>query len=857
MLVLKKVKKQWKLFPIGSPKDALNSKRVPEFVGTIKFRENNSKLSINKVIVEYRDDSINEKLMAPQDVIKLLRSQAVFLVTKDEKVENFLKSLNIKVRHTRICDFCVYDGEITIVNSQYSYDYNNHTICKDCAYDLIRNEIKVRGFDEKIFRNLKDRLDKTADLNRVLEILSPHFNPFKNEDLTLFDKIVSKSKIKLPTVEVEKLKIPKNLKKVLIENGNKKLLPVQILALNEGLLKGQDQLVVSSTGSGKTLVGELAGVLKALNGGKFLFLTPLVALANQKYREFKRKYGKLGLNIGIRVGKNRIMGKESFKIHDSDIKNTDILIATYESVDYILRTGDFKSLDNLGVVVIDEIHMIDDEDRGARLNGLIKRIKTNFPKSQIIGLSATVKNPDFLASKFNMKLVDYPYRPVPLERHLIYTRNESNKRYIIEKLVKREFNKKSSKGYKGQTIIFTNSRRKTHQIANYLQNKKINAAAYHAGLSYYKKEKIEKDFDKCKISAVVTTAALAAGVDFPASQVIFDSLTMGNKWITNNEFSQMIGRAGRPSYHDKGIIYLLPQINNDFEGESEESMALQLLESDVENIYIEYDEDSSYDQILADISSKTIKNTKKLYKYYENIDLPIDLKIAINEMDHLGLIAKKENNKLAITNYGKAVSTSFLTIHNAEYIKRSIKDKDYLKKFYLYKNKKNYNKLMAKIITIALNLELFNNAYLSAAIHNQISNKLKIKFSTNLFAESTLDIISSGHTIEKLDSKFQEALIKIQKDFLQCDCREKPFCQCLQQQISYLIVNERLKGKDPNQISNKLFKKYQIQTYTGDIFTWLDSYVKNLDAIGKIANAFNYKKISKKASNIVKKIENG
>ena len=109
----------------------------------------------------------------------------------------------------------------------------------------------------------------------------------------------------------------------------------------------------------------------------------------------------------------------------------------------------------------------------------------------------------------------------------------------MQKLAKKEFNTKSKKGYRGQTIIFTNSRRKTHKIANFLQNKKVNAAAYHAGLSYYKKEKIEKDFDRGKISVVVTTAALAAGVDFPASQVIFDSLVMGNKWISPNEFSQI------------------------------------------------------------------------------------------------------------------------------------------------------------------------------------------------------------------------------------------------------------------------------------------------------------------------------
>ncbi len=150
--------------------------------------------------------------------------------------------------------------------------------------------------------------------------------------------------------------------------------------------------------------------------------------------------------------------------------------------------GNFKSLSKLGVVLIDEIHMIDDEDRGTRLNGLIKRLKKLYPQTQIIGLSATVKNPQFLADEFNMKLVQYDNRPVPLERHLVYIRNESQKRHLIRKLVQKEFNTKSKKGFRGQTIIFTNSRRKTHQIANYLQDKKVKVAAYHAGLSYYKKK---------------------------------------------------------------------------------------------------------------------------------------------------------------------------------------------------------------------------------------------------------------------------------------------------------------------------------------------------------------------------------
>ena len=862
MLVLKKIKKQWRLYPIGSPKGALNHKREPEFVGNIKFLDDGESLSISRFVADYnfKDNStLNEKLIPPGEVTKLLRSQAVFLATPDKKVENFLKSLNIKVRRTQVCDFCAYEGNITIVNSSYSYKYNNQLICKDCAHDTIKEEIKLQGFDKKIFRNLKKTLEKTESLEKTLSVLNPHFDPLKNRDLTLFDK-TRKSKHIIPPVDMKRLKIPMEFKDVLLNSGNTKLLPVQYLAIKEGLLKGEDLLVVSATGSGKTLVGELAGITQALEGKKFVFLTPLVALANQKYRDFKKKYSKLGLKVSIKVGRNRVKAKGELNLPDSDVSKSDIVVATYEGIDYLLRNGNSNSLSNLGVVLIDEIHMIDDEDRGTRLNGLIKRIKHLYPKTQIIGLSATVKNPEFLAEEFNMKLVEYSQRPVPLERHLVYVRNESQKRHIMQKLVKKEFNTKSKKGFRGQTIIFTNSRRKTHQIANYLSNKRISAQSDHAGLSYYNNENIEKDTAKGKISCVVTTAALAAGVDFPASQVIFDSLIMGNKWINPNEFSQMLGRAGRPSYHDRGIVYLLPEVGNDFEGESEESMALDLLESNSDDVYIEYDEESAYEQILADISSTSIKSMDELNKFYKTIDVPISIKIAVDEMEDLGLI-NRVSNKLEVTKYGRAASVSFLSVDEAEFIKNTLNDRNYLKRYVglspMYKKKDKFDKLKVLILAMAMDLEMFENAYLSSVIHNQIANALKIKFSTRLFAESTLDIISSGEAIDKVDNKFQDALIAIQSDFLQCRCQDRPFCSCLQRGISELIVHERLKGKDPQDISTKLFRKYQVQVYPGDIFSWLDNFVKNLDDIKRIAKAYNKNNIVKKTNYLIKKIENG
>ena len=1119
MIVLNKKKKSWEMYPIGSPKGALNTKRKPEFVGVLKFKEDEEEgsISIKRFVIK---DEKEDKLYPPSKAINLLRSQAVFLADKDDKLESFLKQNNIKVRFTNICQHCSFEGEVTIINSDFSYRYHDQLICKTCAENTIKRELQLRGYDKKVFRNFKRILDKTGSLDDVLEMLSPRFDPLAHTDLTLFDR-VKVHDTKIPKIAMKRLKIPEEFKKVIIQEKNQYLLPVQYLAIREGLLKDENMLVVSATGSGKTLVGELAGVPKALNGKKFLFLTPLVALANQKYRDFKKRYEPLGLKVAIKVGMNRIKAKGELKLPNSNIRDADIIVGTYEGIDFLIRSGESSALNDLGLVLIDEIHTISDEDRGLRLNGLIRRIEHIFPNTQIIGLSATIKNPQDLANDFNMKLVQYKERPVPLERHIVFARGDVQRRILIRKLVQREFYSTSSKGFKGQTLIFTNSRRKTHKIANFLSGKGINASAYHAGLSYFKKEKIEKDFSKGKIAAVVTTAALAAGVDFPASQVIFESLLMGNKWISPNEFSQMLGRAGRPTYHDRGVIYLIPEIGSEFDNQSEEAVALDLLESDVEDIFVDYTEDGSLEQILADISSKSLRKVGEVEEFYENIPVPMDISTALDELEDKDAISIHADDTIDTTRFGRAVAMSFLSVDDGVIIKDSINDSHYLSQHYkkpffktnlkelrllaekideeneniLKKNKKiknnlnkqvkdsskkskkednkeskkknkpkkdnkknknnkkssnksnnsnnsnkpkvdkskdkpkdqfnekpaesensgikfiveedseekpikketkkesktskyidniadffnqnnqskdykssndsksdnkktdyksskrdksrdvksdviynkrtnknnknknkknNHNKKsnqnkksnkdnnknkknqkqknkskskdsnksnkenrsavvkqikfkenifsdihekmtkdevnsnnLLKVQSIALDLELFENAYLAPVVHKQIISALKMNFSTRLFSESTLDIISSGEAISKLDKKFQDALLKLQIDFLRCDCYERPFCECLQRGISYYIINQRLNGKDPIDISKSLLKEYQIQTYPGDIFSWLDAYVRNLDAIRRIARAFGEKDIVESSEKLMKIVESG
>lgn len=833
MIILRRNKKNVELYPIGPAKGALNSEREPLFYSYFKLKENNGKIRPYRFIIQ--QDNI-ETLKSPKEVIKILRKQSVLLATKDEDIESMLNSLNIAYQYTHICRHCTFEGKITILKKSSSYKLYDEYICKKCALKEIKRIMHLRGYDEKSFSSFKKLLDKTNNLEKVLQVFDPKFNPIKHDDLTIYDKIKVK-KTKYPKITINQLKIPKQLKKILSPKI-KHLLPIQILSLNAGLLDNKNLLVVSATASGKTLVGELAGIPKAMNHQKFIYLTPLVALANQKYRDFKKQYKPLGLNVAIKVGSNRVKAKGELTISNKSVKNADIVVATYEGLDFLLRSGNHHQLKNVGTVVIDEIHMLDEEERGPRLNGLLKRLLEIFPKSQLIGLSATVKNSKQIADEFGMKLVEYKERPVPLERHLIFTKNEFEKRDLLGKLAKKEFESKSSKGFKGQTIIFTNSRRKTHSIAQQVEKKGISTAAYHAGLSYSKKVKIEKDFADQKISTVVTTAALAAGVDFPASQVLFETLRMGNKWLTNNDFSQMLGRAGRPTYHDMGKVYLLPELGKEFENESEEQKAIDLLDSDVDNVNVEYNEDDTIEQVLADISAIKNVDVDDLEEKYSKIESPIVFEDVINTLIDKKLIKEHKDfsNRYLPTRYGRATSVSFLTVPKAEYIRKHLKQNPLL---------------------IVEHLEPFENAYISNRLSSRLSSALKTNISSRLFADSNRDIITSGDVLAKLDDQFAEKLISFQIDFMNCECKESPFCKCLEKNVSDKIIKQRLNGWNPNSISKYFISNYDIHIYPGDIFTWLDAIIRMLEAISRISIAFNNKKTSNECKRLIKKIEKG
>jgi helicase len=130
----------------------------------------------------------------------------------------------------------------------------------------------------------------------------------------------------------------------------------------------------------------------------------------------------------------------------------------------------------------------------------------------------------------------------------------------------------------------------------------MRAAAYHAGLSSVERRDVETKFLTGKLMAVVTTAALGAGVDFPASQVIFVALAMGRDWLSVQEFNQMGGRAGRPDFHDLGRVVILAEPGGSYSRENqgtEEEIAIKLLKGEMEEVAPVHEFEASSEEYVA------------------------------------------------------------------------------------------------------------------------------------------------------------------------------------------------------------------------------------------------------------------
>ncbi|EPS65229.1 increased size exclusion limit 2, partial [Genlisea aurea] len=178
----------------------------------------------------------------------------------------------------------------------------------------------------------------------------------------------------------------------------------------QAFLRGSSVVVSAPTSSGKTLIAEAAAVATVARGRRLFYTTPLKALSNQKFRDFRETFG--DHNVGLLTGDSAVN------------KDAQILIMTTE----ILRNMLYRSvgmassesvLSNVDVIVLDEVHYLSDISRGT----VWEETVIYCPKDvQLICLSATVANPDELAGWIGQihgktELVVSSKRPVPLTWH--------------------------------------------------------------------------------------------------------------------------------------------------------------------------------------------------------------------------------------------------------------------------------------------------------------------------------------------------------------------------------------------------------------------------------------------------------
>ncbi|MFX0108725.1 MAG: DUF5814 domain-containing protein [Candidatus Hodarchaeota archaeon] len=446
-----------------------------------------------------------------------------------------------------------------------------------------------------------------------------------------------------------------------------------------------------------------------------------------------------------------------------------------------------------------------------------------------------------MAKELKLKLVNYTGRPVSLERHLVFAKNEDDKRRIIRRLVQQEFRNVSSFGNKGQSIIFTFSRRRAHSLADWLHESGVSATVYHGGLGYSHRRGIEKAFSTQKYACVVTTAALGAGVDLPASQVIFESLAMGADWISTAEFEQMLGRAGRLGKHDRGRVYMIVQPEKKYHSGQdgyEDEVATRLLAGDIEEVEPFADTEGCAEQILATICSTGLVNLKDVARaYLKMLSASIPPSDALKHLVKTHMIRVRSGG-VHPTELGKATSLSFLTPSEGYQVRKMTGKSD--------------------VLDISIALEPFENVYLTNKLQSEVNAAFRTFMPTRLFSGIFSDVTSLNvhhGAAARLPNWVFETFSRWISQFFNCGCKEYPECQHGKIAFGRWIIEKRKEGLNPSGIARVLKKDFELWAYPGDIFSWLDSLIHNLKAVQRIAAVAGETDIGVEIESQIAKIE--
>ena len=512
-------------------------------------------------------------------------------------------------------------------------------------------------------------------------------------------------------MKFDELEMKKPVKEALAKQGYTELYPPQEEALPIAL-SGKNLVLAVPTASGKSLVAYLAIVNAVLSGGKAIYIVPLRALASEKYDDLKA-FESLGVRVAISMG--------DFDSEEQTLERYDVIVATSEKMDSMLRHRT-SWLDRVSIVVADEVHLMNDPERGPTLEVTLTKFRMMNPGAQIIALSATINNSKDVAAWLGAEHVTSEWRQVPLtegtylDGEIRFSDNSGRKIKDVGDPVASLVGDCLDGG--GQALVFVNTRKSTESLARSLRpvaKKFMDASsapkrgakgliqddeeptsmghrlsecirsgiAFHnAGLTNDQRRKVEGLFREGKIKCIVATPTLAAGINLPARMVVIRETSRfdgdyGSSSIPVLEIKQMCGRAGRPKYDSYGEAVLVAK------DEEHRSFLLEnYLLAGPEDIYSKLGtEPALRSHILAAIATRSVGSEEDIKRFIEHSFLATQTDLAFLEetivrilafLQEKDMIRMEEGGGLKATFFGKRVSDLYLDPASAVVFRKAL-----------------------------------------------------------------------------------------------------------------------------------------------------------------------------------------
>jgi len=316
-------------------------------------------------------------------------------------------------------------------------------------------------------------------------------------------------------------------------------------------------LLVAPTGSGKTEAAVMP-VFKMLSRQnaqakmiRAMYITPLRALNNDVLRRIVHYAQSEGLRVEIRHGDTTVLARKKI-VEDPP----DILITTPESLAVILTSEKMlTSLKGLQWVIVDEVHELVANERGAHLSLSLERLQAASSQPVVrIGLSATVGNlkqaAQFVSGtgRRHAVLVDTATRGYNIDVKFVKGSLNSVAHFVIEYIKKEKV--------EGSILLFTNTRDEAEYLGTIMKNQgDIKVDVHHGSLSKEMREETEHTLRSGEAGIVVCTSSLELGLDIGSVDLVIH-------YGSPRQVSKLMQRIGRSRHRQRSFAKGLVVTNN-------------------------------------------------------------------------------------------------------------------------------------------------------------------------------------------------------------------------------------------------------------------------------------------------------